>query len=129
MIEFHAISCAAHNWICQHEIIRGLPVLRAHEPDSSDYKLIESFTPSDIAAAFGLSLESKVENKQMFDVMDMHTYEEGFFDILGAAMDIYRRTKSDVFRDATVSLLYAFEFDIDVFDEDNIARKMEVFSG
>ena len=80
-----------------------------------DFHEVTRFTPQSTAAVFGVQLEKTyVSSNQEFQDAELHQYDADVYDVLGAAMDAYRRTKKDVFHDATVSLLFALQFDVHV---------------
>ena len=133
-IEFHAVSCSAHHWLCKASSIQGYPIVRSYRRGSADFHEVKRFTPQAMAAAFGVQLEkiySSTSNE--FQDVDLRHYDEDVYDVLGAAMDAYRRTKKDVFHDACVSLLFALQFDVNVnvgTSDDGTSRdeRLETFS-
>jgi len=114
-IEFHAVSCSAHHWLCKASSIQGYPIVRIYKKGSVDFQEAKRFTPQAVAAVFGIQLEKlySAQNREFQDTV-LREYNEDVYDVLGAAMDAYRRTKKDVFHDATVSLLFALQFDVNV---------------
>jgi thiol-disulfide isomerase/thioredoxin len=117
-IEFHAVSCSAHHRLCKASSIQGYPIVRTYRKGTADYHEVRRFTPQAMAAAFGIQLE-KIYSSSNNEFQDVDHYDEDVYDVLGAAMDAYRRTKKDVFHDACVSLLFALQFDVNVdgYDE------------
>ncbi len=122
-IEFHAVSCSAHHWLCKASSIQGYPIVRTYRKGTADFNEVKRFTPQALAAAFGVKLEkiySSTSNE--FQDVDLRQYDEDVYDVLGAAMDAYRRTKKDVFHDACVSLLFALQFDVNINADDEMSR-------
>lgn len=118
-IEFHAVSCSAHHWLCKASSIQGYPIVRIYKKGSVDFQEAKRFTPQAIAAVFGIQLEKIYSaQKSEFQDVELRQYNQDVYDVLGAAMDAYRRTKKDVFHDATVSLLFALQFDVNVEKSD-----------
>lgn len=118
-IEFHTVSCSAHHWLCKASSIQGYPIVRIYKRGSVDFQEAKRFTPQAIAAVFGIQLDKIYsEQKGEFQDVELRQYNQDVYDVLGAAMDAYRRTKKDVFHDATVSLLFALQFDVNVENSD-----------
>jgi thiol-disulfide isomerase/thioredoxin len=126
-IEFHSISCSAHHWLCKASAIQGYPIVRSYHKGSAEYIEIKRFTPNAVASAFGVQLDSRLEE---FEDIELHAYKEDVYDVLGAAMDAYRRTKTDIFHDATVSLLFALQFDVNISGGDELImmERIDVFA-
>jgi hypothetical protein len=115
-IEFHAISCSAHHWLCKASSIQGYPIVRIYKKGSVDFQEVKRFTPQEVAAVLSIQLDTvhNTQDREFQNHVELRQYDEDVYDVLGAAMDAYRRTKKDVFHDATVSLLFALQFDVNV---------------
>ncbi len=48
-IEFHAISCSAHHWLCEEYEIRGFPLLWVYKANSNHYQILEDYTVEGLA--------------------------------------------------------------------------------
>jgi thiol-disulfide isomerase/thioredoxin len=129
-IEFHAVSCSAHHWLCKASSIQGYPIVRTYRKGTADFHEVKRFTPQAMAASYGIQLEKIYSSSSNeFQDVDLRHYDEDVYDVLGAAMDAYRRTKKDVFHDACVSLLFALQFDVNVDgDDDSRTARLEAFS-
>eukprot|EP00979_Chaetoceros_neogracilis_P009258 scaffold2098_cov270-Chaetoceros_neogracile.AAC.38 len=110
-IEFHAISCSAHHWLCKASSIQGYPIVRIYKKGSVDFQEVKRFTPQEVAAVLSIQLDTvhNTQDREFQNHVELRQYDEDVYDVLGAAMDAYRRTKKDVFHDATVSLLFALQ--------------------
>jgi len=125
----YAISCTAHPTICQLNNIRTYPTIRLYtKGSSSGYEEIlnESISFNSITIALGMTTstpnhndnddpsiiadKNKKENDQQHTTSTTSS-SSGTIDILGAALDVYRRTKTDVYNDAAVSFMYSITND------------------
>ena len=143
-VEFHAISCSAHNWLCKQYEIRTFPmvwVFRKHNTDSDDYQVLKDYTITGLIKALDLDFPSvtvksdgnndadvnnnikkhnHLEKKQPEIVED--NKDDEVIDILGASNDIYKRTRNDVFHDAAISFMHSIR-SLPSYEKDNNNKK------
>lgn len=85
-IEFHAVSCSSHHWLCKASAIQGYPIVRMYKKGSVDFQEAKRFSPSAVASAYGVKLkrEYDVESQEFVDE-ELRHYDEDVYDVLGAA--------------------------------------------
>jgi len=121
-IEFHAISCAVHHWLCNEYEVKSFPIVWVQRKNSSNYKVMNEFTAEIIVQNLGLTITNDtldkpfptsrkesgpIINKYKIDIEENEEEIVEVRDILGASNDIYKRTRKDVFHDASVSFIHA----------------------
>lgn len=121
-VEFHAVSCSAHHWVCKDNGIKGYPTVRTYRAGSKEGTKLERFTAETIADALGLPLTKgvgavgtaqagdkvKLESASVIEYADPLS-QRASIDILGATRDIHKRTRIDVYNDAALSFTHALK--------------------
>lgn len=121
-LEFYAVSCSEHHHLCLNEHVQHYPSTRVFPAYSSDYIELDSFSVETIDETLNLDLQHKSVSdadgktiEHMSDVEEEKKESEeddedaNMLDILGATNDVYRHTRTDVYRDAALSFTYALE--------------------
>ena len=124
-IEFHAISCSVHHWLCEtHGIIHPhqYPTIRSYPTNSIKYVTVEQppLTLKSILSSLGM--EQNHHHQQQHD--DYHNSDpnveigiqgdvSSHIDILGASRDAYQRTQTQVFQDASFSFIYSLKHHVE----------------
>ena len=131
-IEFHAISCSAHHWLCEEYDIKGFPLVWVYKKNSNHYEVLEEFTTEGLVKMLDLKLSSEKNGsyhskgndlgetestptlQDEYNERDIPTDkndeikpDETVIDILGASNDIHKRTRNDIFHDAAMSFMHS----------------------
>jgi len=114
-VNFYAVSCSVHHWVCLQNNIKGFPTILAFKENSVDPLQLKEVTADNIAVAVGVDIKSSlrdgIKDNIDSDVEGGEDSEEGFrpIDILGASLDGLSRTREAVYRDAALSFTYALK--------------------
>ena len=126
-VEFHAISCSAHMWVCHNENIKTYPSVKAYRSQSTEGSMLKWFTADFVSVALGIELNEDTEQADgssstaagegetsslVTGFGDDEYLDRPNFDILGASLDGHTRTKSDLYDDAALSFIHALRLDI-----------------
>ena len=119
-IEFHAISCSAHHWLCEtHGVIypHQYPAIRSYPANSIKYATLkEPLTISSILSSLGMEHHSYSDPNVEIGFQGDVSSTSSYIDILGASRDAYQRTQTQVFQDASFSLIYSLKHHVEGLD-------------
>lgn len=65
--EFHAISCAAHHWLCKEYKIKGFPIVWVYTKNSTEYQILEDYTLNNLVKILDLTLPSEMMRNDVVD--------------------------------------------------------------
>ena len=118
-VNFYAVSCSVHHWVCMQNNIKGFPTILAFKENSVDPVQLKEVTADNIAVAVGVDIKSSLRDAMQngidSDIEGEEDSEEEDFrtiDILGATLDGMSRTREAVYRDAALSFTYALKTEI-----------------
>jgi len=134
-LEFYAVSCSEHRLLCheddEFDTIRHFPTIRMYLPQATtkedEFIELSNISIATITEALPFSLPNitKKGTTEAEDEKEFVQESKGkTVDILGATQDGYRHTRTDVYRDAALSLTYALEHHIyssDANDDDPLS--------
>ena len=111
-INFHAVSCSVHHWVCVQNGVNRFPTFIAFKADSSEPIPLNQVTADSVAEAVGVRLNAPnvMENKIETDEEGGDAYRP--VDILGASLDGLARTRETVYKDAVMSFTHALKTEI-----------------
>jgi len=140
-VEFHAISCSAHTWVCHNNNIKTYPTVKAYRGRSNEGSVIRGFTADVVSVALGIELKEDAQSSEGIfgttagdpETISHHANAQGNdeyldrpnLDILGASLDGYKRTKSDLYDDAALSFVHALRSDIYLSEEAELSMEQK----
>ena len=136
-VEFHAISCSAHTWVCHNDNIKTYPTVKAYRGRSNEGSALKWFTPDVVSVALGIELNEDTESAETTSggggettslvsaFQDDEYLDRPNLDILGASLDGYKRTKSDLYDDAALSFIHALRLDIYSSEEAELSQEQK----
>jgi len=119
-VEFFAISCSAHHWVCKDNNIRGYPTIRAYKSSTTDFTTVNVLTMEGVTSALGISIDTENVNVKDFGLSsheDLNILDEKqkFFKqelLIASAHRTDHRTEKEIFNDAALSFIYALKNEI-----------------
>ena len=139
-VEFHAISCSAHTWVCHNDNIKAYPTVKAYRGRSNEGSVLKWFTADVVSVALGIELNEDTESSEgtysntagggettslVSALQDDEYLDRPNLDILGASLDGYKRTKSDLYDDAALSFIHALRLDIYSSEEAELSKEQK----
>ena len=135
-VEFHAISCSAHTWVCHNDNIKTYPTVKAYRGRSNEGSVLKWFTADVVSVALGIELNEDTETAEKASgggettslvsaFQDDEYLDRPNLDILGASLDGYKRTKSDLYDDAALSFIHALRLDIYSSEEAELSKEQK----
>jgi len=140
-VEFHAISCSAHTWACHNDNIKTYPTVKAYRSRSNEGSVLKWFTADVVSVALGIELKEDNdaaskgtssngagdgETSSLVTAFEDDEYlDRPNLDILGASLDGYKRTKSDLYDDAALSFMHALRLDIYSSEEAELSKEQK----
>ncbi|KAL7440754.1 hypothetical protein ACHAXM_007453 [Skeletonema potamos] len=113
-VNFYAISCSVHHWVCMQNNVKGFPTIFAFRENSIDPHQLKEVTADNIAVAVGVEFKSSISDVIENNIGSDFEGVEGSrpIDIWGASLDGLSRTREAVYRDAALSFTYALKTEI-----------------
>jgi len=105
-VNFHAVSCSVHHWVCMQNNVKGFPTIVAFRADSAEPQKLKRVTAETVAEAVGVRL---LAHDPLSNSADEDEGDEEIrpVDILGASLNGLARTRETVYKDAALSFTYA----------------------